>query len=94
MSGPVRYDLVRGDVTSLSLNPDGSTSLGDVACVEDNSPDPKVEKHEKQDDPDPFPGNAFFFVIRGTEGQLGDPGSYGLSSLQKSRSPASGDCKP
>lgn len=83
-SGPVRYDIVRGDVAALG--PDGS--LGPVVCVEDDSPDATTAGFP---DPAPPAGKAWFFVRRGSQG-LADPGTYGSTSGGATRVPTSGGC--
>lgn len=87
-SGPVSYDVVRGDVASLALLGDGTVDLGDVLCVENDSTDaasaPDVDT--------PLPDQVFFYVYRGSAGPLAGPGSYGRSSAGGERTPASGGC--
>jgi Tol biopolymer transport system component len=89
-SGPLRYDVLRGDVASLGLRPDSTVDLGAVVCLEDDSPDATTAG--SGDPADPPLGHAFFFVYRGTQGVLDGPGSYGRSSAGGERIPASGDC--
>ncbi|GAB4373026.1 MAG: hypothetical protein Kow0062_09770 [Acidobacteriota bacterium] len=84
-AGPVRYDVIRGDVAQL-----GEGDLGPVVCVEDDSPDPDTVGYE--DAENPSPGQAFFYVYRGTEGSAAGPGSWGRTSNGTERQPGSGSC--
>jgi Tol biopolymer transport system component len=89
-SGPLRYDVIRGNVAALGPLPGGGVDLGPVACLEDDSPDATTAG-----DGDPLapgPGEAFFYLYRGTPGLQAGPGSYGTGSGGGERQPASGDC--
>ncbi len=91
-SGPLRYDVVRGDVASLATGALGIVDLGAVTCLEDDSPDANTVGFE--DPADPAPGQAFYYVYRGSPGILGGPGSYGASSSGAPRVAGPGDCAP
>jgi Tol biopolymer transport system component len=93
-SGPLRYDLIRGDLTKLVRNPDGTSNLGFVDCLENNSIDVLSQRVTEQEDPDPFPGKGFFYLLRSSLGLNFGPGSYGLNSEGQERVAASGDCAP
>ena len=87
----LRYDVIRGSVAELSLA--GSTvNLGSVSCLEDDSPDSHTRGHA--DSMDPAPGQAFFFLYRGSVGFAPAPGSYGQGTGGKERLPSSGGCSP
>jgi len=90
-SGPVRYDAIRGDVAALTFVGDVA-SLGTTVCLEDDSPDNETVGFG--DAETPSPGQAFFYVIRGSQGLSDGPGSYGTSSDGRARVPSSGDCAP
>lgn len=88
--GPVAYDVIRGDVASLSKRGDGTVDLGAVVCVENDSVDASTA-----DAPDlvaPAPGQTFFYLHRGSPGPAAGPGSYGRSSTGGERSPSTGGC--
>ncbi len=87
-SGPVRYDVIRGDVAALATGVD----LGAVVCLEDDSPDADTAGFE--DPLEPAPAQAFFYLYRGTEGQAAGPGSWGAGSDGSGRTPSSGSCAP
>jgi Tol biopolymer transport system component len=90
-SGPLRYDAIRGDIAALG---DGGAvvDLGSVLCLEDDSPDADTAGFE---DPDqPLPGQAFFYLYRGTQGLLDGPGTYGAASDGRERVAGAGDCNP
>ncbi len=89
-SGPVRYDVIRGDVASLAFDGGGGVDLGVVICVEDDSYDPTTAGFEDVDTP--APGQAFFYLYRGTQGVAAGPGSYDTASDGSERLPAAGDC--
>jgi len=89
-SGPLRYDVIRGDLSLLSTGVGGEVSLGPVVCVEDDSPDADTVDHG--DPLQPAPGQALFFLVRGSRGLLDGPGSYGAGSGGGERTPSSGDC--
>jgi len=87
----LRYDVVRGSIANLAIA--GSTvSLGDVSCLEDDSPDSHT--HGYGDPSDPAPGEAFFFLYRGSVGANAVAGSYGHGTGAKERLPSSGGCNP
>jgi Tol biopolymer transport system component len=88
-SGPARYDAIRGTVAELRPAGGAGTDLGSVACLEDDSPDADTEGFG--DTEQPAPGEAFFFLYRGSPG-VREPGSYGVSSEGGVREPGSGDC--
>ena len=86
-----RYDVVRGTVANLAFN--GSTvDLGAVVCLENDSPDNDTAGFE--DAVDPAPGQAFFYVYRGTVGDPPVTGSYGLGTGNRERVASSGGCNP
>jgi len=91
-SGPLRYDIVRGDVAFLGPGAPGFVTLGPVTCLENDSPD--ADTVGFGDPSDPPPGHAFFYVYRGTQGQLAGPGSYGTATDGAERTPSGGDCAP
>ena len=86
MSGPVRYDVVRGDVANLDLPGGGISDLGPVVCLDDDSRDVRSE-----DAAAPLPGQVFFYLFRPIDID-GITGSYGQSSDSSERQPGSGDC--
>jgi len=87
----LRYDVVRGSIASLSIA--GSTvNLGSVSCLEDDSPDAHTKGHG--DPVNPAPGEAFFYLYRGSVGFDGAAGSYGQGSGGKERIAGSGGCVP
>jgi Tol biopolymer transport system component len=88
-SGPVRYDVIRGDVASLGFD-SGNVDLGAVVCVEDDSTDASTVGSEDLDTP--TSGQVFFYLYRGTQGMTDGPGSYGTASSGEERMPASGGC--
>lgn len=88
-AGPIRYDVIRGDVADLS-DGGGFVSLGPVVCVENDSPDDDTVGFE--DTEAPVAGQAFFYLYRGTQGLDDGPGSYGRSSGGDEREPDGGDC--
>jgi len=88
-TGPVRYDMVRGDTANLSIN-GSSLNLGTVQCVKNDSP---VNSTESSDDGlTPAPGHVFFYVYRGSQGLSAGPGSYGQGTGAKERLASGGDC--
>lgn len=93
-SGPLRYDVLRGQVDELSYRTDGTVSLGNVECLDDNSMDVVTVQHGDQTDPEPFPGRAYFFLVRSSLGLNLGPGSWGTSNTGEERSPTTGDCGP
>lgn len=84
----VRYDVVRGNVASLAIA--GSTvDLGPVVCLADDLSGLSIA-----DGVDPAPGQAYFYVRRGTQGAADGPGSYGQGTGNRERVPGSGGCAP
>jgi Tol biopolymer transport system component len=88
-SGPIRYDVIRGDVAALSLAAGGTVDLGDVVCIENDSVDADTRSFE--DSEQPGPDQVFFYLFRGSEGDQA-PGSYGRASTGEERLPSSGGC--
>jgi Tol biopolymer transport system component len=89
-SGPVRYDVIRGDLASLEFDGAGHVDLGAVVCVENDSDDNATAGDE---DPDtPGPGQVFFYLYRGSQGSTAGPGSYGTASSGEERIVTDGDC--
>ena len=87
----IRYDVVRGSISGLSIA--GSTvSLGPVVCLEDDSPDNHTRGFE--DAAIPAPGEAFFFLYRGSVGFDAAAGSYGQGSGARERIAGAGGCNP
>lgn len=84
LSGPVRYDAIRGDVSAL-----GPAGLGPVACLENDSPD--ADTAGFADPAAPPAGKSWFFLFRGSQGLLDGPGSYGQGTYGE-RVPSTGDC--
>jgi hypothetical protein len=78
-------DIVRGSLDELSAG-----DLGAVTCVAEN-----VAGSQKAlpGDPDPLPGEAFFYLVRATGGEWGFT-HYGHTSEGEQRFPLSGDCAP
>ncbi|MGI0149274.1 MAG: TolB family protein, partial [Thermoplasmata archaeon] len=91
-AGPLRYDVIRGDVDNLGPGTAGTVDLGPVACLENDSPDSNTLGFE--DAVQPPPGHAFFFLYRGSRGLNYGPGSWGQSSNGSERAPGSGVCAP
>ncbi len=88
----VRYDVIRGNVASISSLPGGSSvDLGAVTCLREDSPDPGTGP--VGDPAEPLPGQVFFFLYRGTQGALDGPGSWGRGTIGE-RQPSSGSCDP
>ena len=84
-----RYDVVRGNVANLAIV--GSTvDLGPVTCVEDDSPDNATAGNE--DAAQPPPGQAFFYLYRGTKGSPPVTASWGEASGARERIAAA--CNP
>jgi hypothetical protein len=87
----IRYDVIRGDVARLSIA--GSTiDLGEVFCMEDDSPDNHTRGHE--DATQPVPGQAFFYLYRGTSGPGAVAGSWGQGAGNRERVAGAGSCGP
>jgi|GEM_PF-962760 len=91
-AGPMRYDVVRGNVQNLAPGGGSTVTLGPVTCLEDDSPDADTAGFE--DVAQPAAGQAFFYIYRGSRGLNFGAGSYGQSSSGLERIPASGDCSP
>jgi Tol biopolymer transport system component len=89
---PVRYDVIRGDVAGLQAGPAGTVDLGPVACLEDDSPDATTLGFEDPDEP--VPGQAFFFLYRGSQGIDDGPGTWGQGSGDAERVAGAGSCDP
>ncbi|HJQ97555.1 MAG TPA: hypothetical protein VJ826_04520 [Candidatus Polarisedimenticolaceae bacterium] len=87
----LRYDVVRGSIANLSIV--GSTvNLGPVSCLEDDSPDSHTRGYG--DPTDPAPGQAFFFLYRGSVGANAAAGSYGQGTGARERVAGAGGCNP
>ena len=87
----LRYDVIRGSIANLAIA--GSTvNLGAVSCLEDDSPDSHTRGYG--DPADPAPGQAFFFLYRGSVGASAAAGSYGQGTGGKERLAGSGACNP
>jgi hypothetical protein len=87
----LRYDVIRGAIADLSIA--GSTvNLGPVSCLEDDSPDNHTRGYG--DASEPAPGEAFFFLYRGSVGFNAAAGSYGQGTGGKERVAGSGGCNP
>jgi len=87
----LEYDVVRGSIANLSSA--GSTvNLGPVSCLEDDSPDDHTKGHG--DPADPAPGQAFFYLYRGSVGFDAAAGSYGQGTGGKERVTGAGGCNP
>jgi len=87
----LRYDVVRGSIANLAIA--GSTvNLGPVSCLEDDSPDAHTKGHG--DPANPAPGQAFFYLYRGSVGFDAAAGSYGQGSGGKERIAGTGGCNP
>lgn len=89
-SGPLRYDVIRGDVASLRFSETGGVDLGPVVCVENDSGDASTAG--SADVVTPGPGQAFFYLYRGSQGVAAAPGSYGQASSGEERAPSAGGC--
>ena len=90
-AGPIRYDVIRGDLANVHLDPT-TVNLGTVSCVVNDSP---VNSTEGSDDgTTPPPGHVFFYVYRGSQGLSAGPGSYGQGTGGKERVASGGDCNP
>jgi Tol biopolymer transport system component len=88
-SGPIRYDVIRGDVADLATGA-GSVDLGNVVCLENDSSD--LSTRGDEDIVTPSPGQAFFYLFRGSQGVAVGPGSYGAGSSGDERIPGAGGC--
>jgi len=91
-AGPIRYDIIRGDLANLAPGLPGTVDLGPVACLENDSPDADTAGFE--DAVVPPAGHAFFFLFRGSRGLNFGPGSWGQASGGAERAPGSGVCAP
>ncbi len=88
--GMVRYDIIRGSVANLH-NAGSTVDMGAVTCLKDDSGDTSTAGY-----PDfitPSPGQALFYLFRGTQGVSAGPGSYGTGTAGE-RVAGSGDCNP
>jgi Tol biopolymer transport system component len=88
----LRYDVIRGDVADLQAGPANTVDLGPVVCLEDDSPDATTLGFE--DPNEPAPGQAFFFLYRGSQGIDDGPGSWGQGSGDADRIAGAGSCLP
>jgi hypothetical protein len=88
-AGPLRYDVIRGDVSQISANL-LTIDLGPTICLEDDSPDASTTGSEDMEDP--LPGQVFFYLYRGSQGLSAGPGSWGNASSGKPR--LGGACQP
>ncbi len=88
----IRYDVIRGDVSSLSIGSGGEVDLGPVTCIEDDSPDNHTRGHD--DVVQPEPGQTFFYLVRGTLGVPPTTGSWGQGSGGRERVAGAGSCNP
>jgi len=87
----LRYDVIRGDVAHLAIT--GATvDLGPVTCIEDDSPDNHTRGLE--DPTQPVPGQAFFYLYRGTTGPSALTGSWGQGTGARERVAGAGSCNP
>ncbi|MCP3979098.1 MAG: hypothetical protein GY716_07170 [bacterium] len=91
-AGPLRYDVVRGDLDALSPSGTSGTSLGALVCIENDSPD--LDTRWLEDTDVPAPGTGYFYVVRGADGLAAPTGSYGSASAGGERVPGVGDCSP
>ena len=91
-AGPIRYDVIRGDVANLVPGLPGTVDLGPVVCLENDSPDADIRGFE--DAVTPPAGHAFFFLFRGSRGLNFGAGSWGQASGGLERVPGSGVCGP
>jgi Tol biopolymer transport system component len=89
---PVRYDVIRGDVAGLQTGPANTVDLGAVVCLEDDSPDATTAGFEDPDEP--APGQAFFFLYRGSQGIDDGPGTWGQGTGVAERVAGAGSCLP
>ena len=87
----LRYDVIRGDVANLQHS-GGNVDLGTVVCLENDSGDTNTVGFE--DTANPAPGQAFFYLFRGSMGVLAGAGSYDEGSGGFERVPSAGDCSP
>ena len=87
---PIRYDVIRGDVSNLTSGVGETVDLGQVVCVEDDSTDASTAGSEDSDAP--LPGQAFFYLYRGSAGSFAGPGSWGSGGDGAERLTESGGC--
>ena len=87
-SGPVFYDVIRGNVASLAPGGGGTVDLGAVTCIASDTPTSSTAP----DPTIPLPGQVFFYLYRATPGAVAGPGSYGTGSSGGERVPSSGGC--
>lgn len=81
-----RYDVVRGTLDAIAVVGD-SVDLGPVVCVADDTAGNVVTDTEL-----PGSGEVFFYVRRGSAGDLSGAGDYGSDDMGRPRTVASGDC--
>lgn len=87
----LRYDVIRGDIAHVAIA--GATvDLGPVTCIEDDSPDNHTRGFE--DTAQPEPGQAFFYLYRGTTGAAALAGSWGQGTGARERIAGTGSCNP
>lgn len=89
---PIHYDVARGFVASLGPGAGDTVDLGPVSCLENDSLDPTIIGHE--DPVSPAPGQAFFYLYRGSQGAIDGPGTWGRSTSGAERVAGSGSCLP
>ena len=87
----LRYDVIRGDLAQLAIVT-GAVNLGPVVCLEDDSPDNQTLGNE--DTSQPTPGQAFFYLYRGTTGIPPVTGSWGQGTGARERVAGVGSCNP
>jgi Tol biopolymer transport system component len=90
VSGPMRYDFIRGDLSAVGSGGPEVTDLGAVLCLENDSLE--LDTVGDEDVVDPAPGQGFFYLWRGDTGLNFGQGSYGVSTDGAERTPLSGDC--
>jgi len=83
-SGPLAYDVVRGDLAALAFA-DSEVDLGAVVCL--HPAWPGVSTREAADDAVPGSGLGFFYLLRSLPG-----GDLGAASGGQARVAAAGDC--
>ena len=82
----VEYDVVRGELAALAGGP-GGVDLGDLACVEQGSPDADTVGNPDEETPDP--GTGRFYLVRFRLGL--SIGGWGAGSVGLPRN-GSGGC--
>mgnify|MGYP000311346237 CR=1 FL=1 len=70
---------------ALDAGASGTTDLGPVVCIENDSPD--ATTYGNEDSAEPEPGRGFFYLYRGNPS-----GSWGSGSGAAERVPSSGSC--